>query len=75
MQMLREAWSNDVLLSMASSFCVGLGVGIALHAFFIPHPWAFLPLGVAMPLLWAGCALIGRAEVMRFERWERREWR
>ncbi len=75
MDRLREAWRNDVMLSMASSFCVGLGAGICMLALAVPHPWAFAPMGVALMLFWSGMMLLDRAGRVRAERWQRREWR
>lgn len=76
MDRLREAWRNDVLISMLSSFCVGLGMGVSLLVFFVPRgPWMIAPLGASMTLLWCGIGLLARADRLRYARWERREWR
>lgn len=75
MDQLREAWSNDVLLSMCSAFCVGLGIGVFLLALVVSGAWMFAPLFSSLALLGAGTFLLGRAERVRAERWQRREWR
>ena len=75
MDRLREAWNNDAMLSMASAFCVGLGIGVFTHALFTRGPWIAAPLGVTLALFCIGVGLLGRAERVRAARWQRREWR
>ena len=75
MDRLREAWNNDVLLSMGSSFCVGLGVGVCTWIFFVQGRWVVLPLGFTSALFWVGMSLLSRADRLRHARWQRRDWR
>lgn len=74
MDRLRDAWHNDVMLSMLSAFCVGLGFGVSLLALFVPR-WAAAPLAICLALFWSGKTLLDRADRLRAARWERREWR
>lgn len=72
---METAWNNDVLLSMASSFCAGLGLGIFMLVFFITWYLVAIPLVATLALFLGSMALLDRAEVVRRLRWERREWR
>lgn len=75
MEQLREAWNNDTLLSMASSFCVGFALGILFVGFFVPLSVMFIAMIGALVFLGGGVSLLGRAERVRHARWQRREWR
>lgn len=68
---IKEARQNDTLLSMASSFCVGLGIGISTLTFFVQAPWIWAPLGATLVLFTLAVWLLGRAEDVRTARWQR----
>ncbi len=76
MDRLREAWHNDLMLSMLSSFCLGLGLGVSLLALSLHGPFCIVfTFGVSLALIWSGGGLLSRADRLRAARWERREWR
>lgn len=75
MERLREAWHNDVMLSMGSAFCVGLGAGVFACAFFLPVLWMLVPMTITLVLFFVGFGLLSRADRLRQDRWQRQDWR